>query len=1473
MNKVINPKFGNPITIGGTTHKKLILAGVMPNTLSSDMLDPSLKPKRICKPGTRVQINVGGEAFRRVISSGYSYDAVTNAFVRDSSAANVTSASETGIPSPLPNPTEPSAIAAKLIENATKRAPSALTCALARLSAGGLISLPAVSSSNTTRQPIALMTQPDQGATESIISTVDEPTEIVDSSESISPIQIGPCDADIKFIVHIADIHIPKNLHQDRKDEYMHVLSRLCDQLTGCDPATTLIVIAGDLLHVKLNIEPETLILAREYLYRLSAIAHVIVVVGNHDFMVSNSERTDSITAVADRLNVTVLRDSGIYGYGNVMFYYSSLMDNKLIKASAYEWHGIKIALFHGTLNGASNFSGIVPTHKKYFNADDFIGFDCVMLGHIHKYQTVTRHHNIVYAGSLIQQNFGESIDKHGYVLWDIKTGQHEFLEVPNDIAFVTLHVVDGICTDIDQLNDQAKSFRVRYIIENTPASALEKITANIAAIYRVISTTFIQHNSCIHSTPKTIADDRDNRNVELELISELCRTNLDEVTALYMRYNTATKSASSTYCIPLSMQFKNIFIYGGSKVNSISFVDGITDICSPNMTGKSSIANMILFGLFHKITGSTGEKMRDIVNKFEKDGYINLTFLCNGNTYTIYKAITVRLHKGALESSYSTSFSMRNIDGTVINLNGATEIDTRRNISDIVGSFDMFAKHNLLTARSNQSVLHMSATDRGTHFQEIFGVAKFADMGIKSKADRQIPETRYSIVHTNIIQLTATRDALAVAVEESNEDTSEASEYHKLYTDELRITETALLDIMKKWNNIPSKLESLEEIMTLGIDVETARTSPEKLLMPRTSVLSKSAIEHELTRLNNISITGNEAETRELIKKLETSLLRIGTIPKSTVINYKRKKTELGEIGDKILKMGNVSEVVLSDTIDHILVECAVRKQDGVRLSQLVNGVTHPRNREELVTLRTQMETDGYSKDIPVIDVGAVKTRRAQLLATIKSLGNGESTNGELKDVPTEIKLKPINMTELESIETKLKIHTNSVSGVIGQLTSCNIVDGMYHIPVAIVESVNGLLMSGVVDVSLDRRSELISIVEFNRAAMISNADRLNVLEHNKCVRRYLSTVELTDIDAVLLNHMHSVQYNSVIKELVRLDEFDENLAKIASNTLLLTSLEAQISWYNICAAKKELADVEIELAELQPLVVMVEKESEIKLALSVERTRLDHILNYNVKTSLLMELDTIGHNEKVMYVNNWSNLVNKTLENELISTQKVEMETRITELRDGLKAIETILTHADNVAKTKAIRDGRITDIDAQIKILSDEMNELQKIIQTHTEFERIVSKNMLPMILISRGMQSLVNNVNRMFSLTTRYVFNVEYTDSNKIIFCVSTTEKNTEMELDRLSGFESIMLQISINYGIMHSWVGPRSSLMIIDEAFDCIDQGKFASDLSDIFNVLKLCYQNVLLISHRDIPDGIIDNKITIKHTNGISEIM
>ena len=42
------------------------------------------------------------------------------------------------------------------------------------------------------------------------------------------------------------------------------------------------------------------------------------------------------------------------------------------------------------------------------------------MLGDIHKTQQLDKEGRIWYAGSTVQQNFGESLDK-GYLLWDIE--------------------------------------------------------------------------------------------------------------------------------------------------------------------------------------------------------------------------------------------------------------------------------------------------------------------------------------------------------------------------------------------------------------------------------------------------------------------------------------------------------------------------------------------------------------------------------------------------------------------------------------------------------------------------------------------------------------------------------------------------------------------------------------------------------------------------------------------------------------------------------------------------------------------------------------------------------------------------------------------------------------------------------------------------------------------------------------------
>jgi DNA repair exonuclease SbcCD nuclease subunit len=68
----------------------------------------------------------------------------------------------------------------------------------------------------------------------------------------------------------------------------------------------------------------------------------------------------------------------------------------------------------------------------------NFKGFDYGLLGDIHKQQYLNDAKTIAYSSSLIQQNYGESIDRHGLIVWDIAKKTHEFVEIENDIAYAT---------------------------------------------------------------------------------------------------------------------------------------------------------------------------------------------------------------------------------------------------------------------------------------------------------------------------------------------------------------------------------------------------------------------------------------------------------------------------------------------------------------------------------------------------------------------------------------------------------------------------------------------------------------------------------------------------------------------------------------------------------------------------------------------------------------------------------------------------------------------------------------------------------------------------------------------------------------------------------------------------------------------------------------------------------------------------
>jgi len=69
-----------------------------------------------------------------------------------------------------------------------------------------------------------------------------------------------------------------------------------------------------------------------------------------------------------------------------------------------------------------------------------------VMMGDIHKRQTFGEgYEHVAYAGSMIQQNHGEMLENHGYLIWDVPTRSFTEHHIHNDYGFLTIDVVNGV--------------------------------------------------------------------------------------------------------------------------------------------------------------------------------------------------------------------------------------------------------------------------------------------------------------------------------------------------------------------------------------------------------------------------------------------------------------------------------------------------------------------------------------------------------------------------------------------------------------------------------------------------------------------------------------------------------------------------------------------------------------------------------------------------------------------------------------------------------------------------------------------------------------------------------------------------------------------------------------------------------------------------------------------------------------------
>ena len=271
----------------------------------------------------------------------------------------------------------------------------------------------------------------------------------------------------IKKIIACADIHI-RNLR--RQDEYREQLAKFIDECQKYadkfEPGEIRIVVAGDILHNKLDISGEGYTIASWFLRKLDEIAPTIVIAGNHDMNVSNVSRLDPLSAIFTmcKFKHTIYLDreleyeSGCYKDDNIVWCLYSTFDN--FARPNIEEFKIKypddtfVGLFHGELKNAKTDVGFV--FENGYEPGLFEGVDFGILGHVHKRQCIPFNGiPLVYCGSLIQQDHGENISAHGYVIWDVKEQDYEPVDLPNeDYGFYTFSIdkIEDIDDDKEEI-------------------------------------------------------------------------------------------------------------------------------------------------------------------------------------------------------------------------------------------------------------------------------------------------------------------------------------------------------------------------------------------------------------------------------------------------------------------------------------------------------------------------------------------------------------------------------------------------------------------------------------------------------------------------------------------------------------------------------------------------------------------------------------------------------------------------------------------------------------------------------------------------------------------------------------------------------------------------------------------------------------------------------------------------------------
>lgn len=1271
----------------------------------------------------------------------------------------------------------------------------------------------------------------------------------------------------IKYIYHMSDIHIRNT---SRHDEYREVFERTYTYLReNIKNNNSIIVLTGDIMHTKTELSPEAVSLAANLFKKLSEIATVILIPGNHDMNLSNKNRMDALTPIVEDIgqlkNFYYLKKSGIYQFNNLIFGFTSVIDDLFISAKEIKKDHIKkikqkkifkIALYHGPVHGSELDVGF-RMNREQLTVDNFEGYDYGLLGDIHKYQFLDKNKTIAYSGSLIQQSHGESIKNHGILKWDLINGDHEHIPIKNNYGYCTINIKNGVIED----TYIPKNARARFVLEKTNKLKFEEILKELKKKYNITEVVLdTNHRKTLHLGTD---DNTDNSNslkkksapmtafsTQRNIISDYLRTiGLDDPTRkdilelhqkIYQKILEEKKDAvgdihhlttgTQKWKI-LELRFSNTLSYG--EDNFIDFrnydKNKIIGIIAPNFHGKTAILDVILFCLFDKF--SRGER-RDILNKDRNKMYCSLLFSVGNDLYHIERI--GQRSKNGLTVKIDVNFHKIELDADGIetkkNLNGLDKNETNKKICEIIGEYNDYIltafSLNLVGRTSNFG--DMTQLQKKEYLNEILKLNIFEDCHnyAKEKVKQYTAEIKaieQNIGSKSIDELRTTvsnlhnklKDiATVINFKQEQIDFLDGISYqHKLDTmpkyADLSDYDVSSLELIDK--SIDAIKKEIKEICVIDLTEITTEVEKLKILLSESEEKCEQ-LENDPKYIANIK---NRQQLLDSIQKISTKKYDIDTLNKTLTTS-----------NDKLLEITNKLKNIDEKNIKRATEQIILIKQ---HISNL---------RKEILPMKSFDEE---------IDIDYLINSNHQLLLNIHNYLMTLLTSMSDTHVNSEKKeeLKIILRTKISVIEDLTKLTSTSELDdlILKYKNKCKKIN-------EIIQSDNNILEK--------YRSEWIKtenmIAEYYEFRTVQKINELTELKISSAENKLTQLNEIIN-NKIILESLQREQ--ELLKENIKkikedIEAYEETIVAAKSNA----KLDSEISELNklIETHTSNLASIKASIKKIQQEINQKEqtiKKYRIKIE-CIENKKKHLQLLYNYRHQY--ELWTF----KCDRYNYWNNLY-ENIKKELGEHEKerIKYESQMEMYKKELRDYVEHRTKYDNLSTTLTL----------------------------YNTYVQTMNYNGLPYEILKKYLPMIEEDINNILHSMVDFSIEFVFYDENKL---KELKEKNVKTNIGSVdlnivrhgkkpyniqivSGFEKFIIGLAIRMALMQISLTAKPNFFVIDEGWGSIDS-EHINNIGSIMNFIKSQYDHVIIISHLEPLKNEVDYEINIDRNNGFSHL-